>query len=178
MGAVFSPSISRQDACFCYSPRPFPCYKLPRERFSPSARLARCPEPRRRSLTEPTAAVQPRRLELVFMPHTRRSRCAWRSAQWVETGPSPTRVGSTGLRRERSIGVSMVKGRAHPKPGRPIERARCVDGEHLASLALREGGQQHPDCFLRDRSSARMISALPCRFYRHDLSCRRIQQGM
>ena len=38
MGAVFSPSISRQDACFCYSPRPFPCYKLPRERFSPSAR--------------------------------------------------------------------------------------------------------------------------------------------
>ena len=35
MGAVFSPSISRQDACFCYSPRPFPCYKLPRERFSP-----------------------------------------------------------------------------------------------------------------------------------------------
>ena len=36
MGAVFSPSISRQDACFCYSPRPFPCHKLPRERFSPS----------------------------------------------------------------------------------------------------------------------------------------------
>jgi hypothetical protein len=31
---VFSPSISRQDACFCYSPRPFPCHKLPRERFS------------------------------------------------------------------------------------------------------------------------------------------------
>src|SRR6516164_2746941 len=33
LGAIFSPSISRQDACFCYSPRPFPCYKLPRERF-------------------------------------------------------------------------------------------------------------------------------------------------
>src|SRR5215470_4977830 len=36
LGAVFSPSISRQDASFCYSPRPFPCYRLPRERFSPS----------------------------------------------------------------------------------------------------------------------------------------------
>src|SRR6516165_5271319 len=36
LGEVFGPSISRQDACFCYSPRPFPCYKLPRERFSPS----------------------------------------------------------------------------------------------------------------------------------------------
>src|SRR6516225_10161289 len=50
LGEVFSPSISRQDACFCYSPRPFPCYKLPRERFSPSAHLAHCPEPRRSSL--------------------------------------------------------------------------------------------------------------------------------
>src|SRR6516165_2160172 len=40
LGAVFSPSISRQDACLCYSPRPFPCYKLPPERFSPSAPLA------------------------------------------------------------------------------------------------------------------------------------------
>src|SRR5215471_14879351 len=37
LGEVFSPSISRQDASFCYSPRPFPCYRLPRERFSPPA---------------------------------------------------------------------------------------------------------------------------------------------
>jgi hypothetical protein len=36
LGEVQGPSISRQDACFCYSPRPFPCDKLPRERFSPS----------------------------------------------------------------------------------------------------------------------------------------------
>src|SRR6516165_5654363 len=36
LGEVQGPSISRQDACFCYSPRPFPCHKLPRERFSPS----------------------------------------------------------------------------------------------------------------------------------------------
>src|SRR6516225_7485781 len=50
LGAVFSPSISRQDACFCYSPRPFPCYKLPRERFSASAHPRRCRTPRRRSL--------------------------------------------------------------------------------------------------------------------------------
>ena len=43
LGEVFSPSISRQDACFCYSPRPFPCHKLPRERFSPSAQPGRSP---------------------------------------------------------------------------------------------------------------------------------------
>src|SRR5262249_18558256 len=36
LGCGLQPAISRQDACFCYSPRPFPCYKLPRERFSPS----------------------------------------------------------------------------------------------------------------------------------------------
>src|SRR5215472_7079631 len=48
LGAVFSPSISRQDACFCYSPRPFPSYKLPRKRFSPSALLPPC-RPSRRS---------------------------------------------------------------------------------------------------------------------------------
>src|SRR6516165_7687588 len=34
LSEVQGPSISRQDACFCYSPRPFPCHKLPRERFS------------------------------------------------------------------------------------------------------------------------------------------------
>src|SRR6516165_9073625 len=43
LGAVYSPSISRQDACFCYSPRPFPCHKLPRERFSPTAQPGRSP---------------------------------------------------------------------------------------------------------------------------------------
>ena len=53
MGAVFSPSISRQDACFCYSPRPFPCYKLPRERFSPTAQPCRSREFRRLSPHHP-----------------------------------------------------------------------------------------------------------------------------
>src|SRR5262245_20615463 len=42
LGCGLRPSISRQDASLCYSPRPFPCYRLPRERFSPSAHLARC----------------------------------------------------------------------------------------------------------------------------------------
>src|SRR5215813_1348302 len=50
LGEVQGPSISRQDACFCYSPRPFPCYKLPRERFSPSAQPRRCRAFRRRFL--------------------------------------------------------------------------------------------------------------------------------
>src|SRR5689334_10233349 len=49
LGEVLSPSISRQDASFCYSPRPFPCYKLPRERFSPSARFAPCSPSLRKS---------------------------------------------------------------------------------------------------------------------------------
>src|SRR6516164_1354409 len=44
LGAVFSPSISRQDACFCYSPRPFPCYRLPPERFSPPTLTCRYSE--------------------------------------------------------------------------------------------------------------------------------------
>ena len=43
LGEVFSPSISRQDACFCYSLRPLPCHKLPRERFSPSTLSGRLP---------------------------------------------------------------------------------------------------------------------------------------
>src|SRR5215472_195803 len=53
LGAVFSPSISRQDACFCYSPRPFPSYKLPRKRFSPSAQPCRSREFGRRSPYHP-----------------------------------------------------------------------------------------------------------------------------
>src|SRR5215813_4413205 len=38
-------------------------------------------------LTERTPGVQPRRRERVKVPHTRRSRCAWRSAQ---SGGKPT----------------------------------------------------------------------------------------
>ena len=44
MSEVQGPSISRQDACFCYSPRPFPCHKLPRERFSRSRSKGTCVE--------------------------------------------------------------------------------------------------------------------------------------
>src|SRR6516225_11303353 len=51
LGEVFSPSISRQVACFCYSLRPLPCHKLLRERFSPTAHLPRCRVFRRRSPT-------------------------------------------------------------------------------------------------------------------------------
>src|SRR5437016_2226187 len=29
-----APRSQGRTPCFCYSPRPFPCYKLPRERFS------------------------------------------------------------------------------------------------------------------------------------------------
>src|SRR5262249_54922566 len=49
LGEVQDPSISRQDACFCYSPRPSPCHKLPRERFSPSAHPSRSRSLRQRS---------------------------------------------------------------------------------------------------------------------------------
>src|SRR6516225_10901441 len=50
LGCGSCPSISRQDAHFPLLPQLSARYKLPRERFSPSARLAPCRAPPRRSL--------------------------------------------------------------------------------------------------------------------------------
>src|SRR6516165_8911803 len=94
LGAVFSPSISRQDACFCYSPRPFPCYKLPRERFSPSAHLPRCGAVRQRPANRThscrsgsgagTALHAPR---LTFTTAEATSRSGWkRETRWGGAG--------------------------------------------------------------------------------------------
>src|SRR6516162_48439 len=59
LGEVFSPSISRQDACFCYSPRPFPCYKYRGSGLDAMGRAARrwhhrrCNRPMERLMPQP-----------------------------------------------------------------------------------------------------------------------------
>src|SRR5215469_4777907 len=67
LGCVFSPSISRQDACFCYSPRPFPSYKLPRKRFSPSALGRRRGRLQQGPLIDSTTTIAPRRRTPLFV---------------------------------------------------------------------------------------------------------------
>src|SRR6516162_9069035 len=51
-----APQSQDRTPCFCHSPRPFPCHKLPRERFSPSAHPFRSRSLRRR----PAATRWPR----------------------------------------------------------------------------------------------------------------------
>src|ERR1700756_4734216 len=85
LGCGLQPLISRQDACFCYSPRPFPCYKLPRERFSPSAHPRHFRTLWRRSLHNPIcrpslSCVDDRRF-VEFTIHSPASRLG---ASWME----------------------------------------------------------------------------------------------
>jgi len=75
--------------------------------------------------TQPTAAAQAWRPELVFMPHFSHSPTARRTARQVGLGPSPVRAHTRELRRQRPSTGGWRKRPVRPEAKFPKSRAIC-----------------------------------------------------